>query len=215
MDKTEVLRYLGARGDPGPEAAALIDSCARELAAAAGSAYTYSIVSAATGGGVLLDDRVLILSRDLEAHLAGCGKAAVFAATLGVSTEYVLYRYGRTDVSRAAVLHACAAALIEELCDKMENEIAGRAWEEGLFIRPRSSPGYGDFSLSHQRDIAALTRCGSRIGVGVTESLLLTPSKSVTGIIGLSRQSIREAKSCGGCGMRETCEYRRRGACCR
>jgi len=215
LNRPEILRYLSVHGEPDPETAALVDDCAQELAAAASEAYTYSLVPLRLDAGVLLDGYHLIKSHDLEAHLAECDKCAVFAATLGTSAEYLLYRYGRTNVRRAVVMHACATAQIEELCDRMENEIAEHAKAEGLFLRPRYSPGYGDFSLEHQRDIAALTQCGSRIGVGVTESLLLTPSKSVTGIIGFSKVRVPVSDSCVHCRMHDTCDYRRSGPCCK
>ncbi len=216
MKREEILRYLGYKGAPADEATEkIIDECVNELKSISKNAFTYSFHSLEIGEDILLSPDVHIQSRALKEHLTGCEKAVVFAATLGTSTEYALYRYGKTDVSRAFVMHACAAAMIEELCDRMEDEIAFKVSAEGLFLRPRFSPGYGDFSLTHQRDIVALTRCDSRIGVGVTESCLLTPSKSVTGIIGLSKQSIEEADSCSFCAMHESCEYRRQGICCK
>lgn len=215
MNGSEIFRYLSVQGEPDPGTSALVYDCARELAVAASEAYTYSLVPLRLDGDVLLNGRYLIKSRDLAAHLAECDKCAVFAATLGASAEYLLYRYGRTNVRRAVVMHACAAAQIEELCNRMENEISEHAKAEGLFLRPRFSPGYGDFSLEHQQDIAALTQCGSRIGVGVTESLLLTPSKSVTGIIGFSKIRVPASDSCSSCRMHDTCDYRRSGPCCK
>ncbi len=217
MDRQEILRYLGYKGAPAdPATEALIDACVAELEIIARRAHTYTVYPIELKDGALcIASRIHIQSRSLARHLTGCRKAAVFAATLGSSTEYALYRYGFTDVSRALVLHACAAAMIEETCDRMEEELSASPASEGLFLRPRFSPGYEDFALQHQKDIVALTRCDTRIGVGVTESFLLTPSKSVTGLIGLSDRSIRQADSCAYCAMKEHCEYRRQGLCCK
>ena len=53
-----------------------------------------------------------------------------------------------------------------------------------MFFKPRFSPGYGDLSLEVQKEIFSLLDCPRKIGVSLGDSLLMTPSKSVTAIIG-------------------------------
>ena len=57
---------------------------------------------------------------------------------------------------------------------------------EGLSLRPRFSPGYGDFPLSMQTPIFDALDCPRKIGVSLNASLLMSPSKSVTAVIGLA-----------------------------
>ena len=56
-------------------------------------------------------------------------------------------------------------------------------------FRPRFSPGYGDFPLTAQRDIFAILDCPKRIGLSLNQSLLLSPTKSVTAVIGKEQRT--------------------------
>ena len=75
---------------------------------------------------------------------------------------------------------------------------------EGWYLRPRFSPGYGDFSLNHQTEIISVLQCPKKIGLTLTDSLLMAPAKSVTAVIGLSR--IKQPCHRHGC---EVCEKKR------
>ena len=93
---------------------------------------------------------------------------------------------------RAVVMQACAASLIESYCDECQEPIAQEAASRGLYLRPRYSPGYGDFDISYQREFLTVLDCPKRIGLTMTDSFMLAPSKSVTAVIGLTA----EAQSC-------------------
>ena len=81
-------------------------------------------------------------------------------------------------------LQALGSERVEALCDEFEKDIKKELGGEGVFFRPRFSPGYGDLPLEFQKDIFRLLECPRRIGISLGESLLMTPSKSVTAIIG-------------------------------
>ena len=51
----------------------------------------------------------------------------------------------------------------------------------------RDSPGYGDFPLEAQREILVILDTPRKIGVSLTDSLLMVPSKSVSAVIGVAR----------------------------
>ena len=57
--------------------------------------------------------------------------------------------------------------------------------KEGLALRPRFSPGYGDLPLEFQRDFFRILRPQRRIGVTLTDACLMVPSKSVTALVGI------------------------------
>ena len=52
-------------------------------------------------------------------------------------------------------------------------------------IKPRFSAGYGDFPLSAQKEIFGMLDCARQIGLTLNDSLLMSPTKSVTSIVGL------------------------------
>ncbi len=123
----------------------------------------------------------VVRSKDLAGNLEGCGRVILFAATAGFAIDRKILSSGRISPSKALMFQAIGSAQAEVLCGRfcadMEKEY-GR-------LRPRFSPGYGDLPLELQRDIFRALGPEKRIGVTLNESLLMTPSKSVTAIAGI------------------------------
>ena len=133
----------------------------------------------------------------------------LFAATIGEGADLLARKYGRINVAKAVVMQAAAAAMIETFCDEENEKLRAEAAEKGLYLRPRFSPGYGDFSLNHQRDFARVLEMQKTVGITLTESLLMLPSKSVTAVIGVSKQDARCVLSgCESC-RNAGCTFRR------
>ena len=56
----------------------------------------------------------------------------------------------------------------------------------------RFSPGYGDFDLKYQKDILEYLDANKKIGISLTDSLMMIPTKSITAIIGIKREVIND-----------------------
>lgn len=150
-----------------------------------------------------------IRSRGLARNLKGCLEVILAAATLGTRTDLLLRRYSRTDMTRAVILQACAAARLEEYLDAWQEERKKELEEEGLYLRPRFSPGYGDFSIHHQKALLQRLEASKRIGLTMTDGYMLTPSKSVTALAGISlEETACHRQGCESCGKSD-CAYRR------
>ena len=98
----------------------------------------------------------------------------------------MIKKYSVVNIAKAAVTQAAGAACIESYVDEVEAAIRQEAMKRGMYLRPRFSPGYGDFPLEYQKDIFEILECSKRIGVTLTEGNLMMPSKSVTALIGLT-----------------------------
>ena len=145
--------------------------------------------------------------------LAQCHRAALLACTLGARFDLALTAVQARDMARAVILDACGSALVEQGCDEAEKELSARF--PGRYLTDRFSPGYGDLPLELQRDICAALDTPRRLGLHVTESLLLNPVKSVTAVIGLSdRPQMARVRGCDYCQMRERCPLRKGGKHC-
>ena len=150
-----------------------------------------------------------IRSRGLARNLKGCLEVILVAATLGTRTDLLLRRYSRTDMTRAVILQACAAARLEEYLDAWQEERKKELEEEELYLRPRFSPGYGDFSIHHQKALLQRLEASKRIGLTMTDGYMLTPSKSVTALAGISlEETACHRQGCESCGKID-CAYRR------
>ena len=179
-----------------------VQSCSeiREIAAPKYAFAEYEIQ--VNQGEVIFPDCKIIKSQTLAQHLCGSGKCAVMAATLGHEVDRILRRLQYSDMAKAVAADECASALVEEICDSAEKEIAQKAMKQGYFTTSRYSPGYGDFSLDNQ--VTVLELAGIR-GVSITEDNLLLPQKSVTAIIGYSKEKPLYANKCSACSSKEKC----------
>ena len=103
--------------------------------------------------------------------------------TAGLSADRLISRYALTNTAKSVMCDALFSAAVEGICERLEREIALR--EKNSRFRPRFSAGYGDLDLSVQKDIIALLSADKKIGLSLTDSLQMTPSKSVTAFLGV------------------------------
>ena len=151
-----------------------------------------------------------IQSKDLVKNLQGCDKVVLFAATIGVEIDRLIARYGHISPAKAVMLQAIGAERIEALCDALCESIqqgAGGEKEKDknkVSLRPRFSPGYGDLPLETQKDIFRALNCSKNIGLSLNDSLLMSPSKSVTAFVGLAQaQSDNSVDECRSANVHE------------
>ena len=207
----EAIRYLGyGRHAVDEHTLALVESCFEELSQAACGRIVYRIfdLEFQENGRIELGN-LDIESRNLNKNLAGCEKAVLLGATLGPKVDMLLRKYSIGDMARVVTLQACAAAMLEEYLDDWQLNLEQEMQKEGYYLRPRFSPGYGDFSIEHQDMILRMLDTAKKIGLTLTGGNMLSPSKSVTAVIGLSKEKIPcHIKGCEEC-QKTDCAYRR------
>ena len=147
-------------------------------------------------------------SAALGRNLADCDGVIVFAATTGLGIDRPIAKYGRISPSKSFLFHAVGAERIESLCDCFCAEIQKQAAEQERFIKPRFSPGYGDLPLEMQESIFRVLDCPRKIGLSLNKSLLMSPSKSVTALIGITEKNTGHSLGkCDSC-ENEGCAFR-------
>ena len=94
LDLDEVLRYMGTPpSQAGPELRALVEECGRAVCAAARPRWAWRAFDIAEeADGVCLSCGLLLPGQDLKRHLRGCGRAAVFCATLSAQVDALIRR---------------------------------------------------------------------------------------------------------------------------
>lgn len=122
-----------------------------------------------------------VKSRALARHLAGCTRVLLFAATVGMGVERYLTGLSALSVSKRYFADAVSSAMIEDACNLLQAKIALQYGK----LTPRFSPGYGDLPLSVQPALLARLDAARRVGITLSPSLLMTPKKSVTALIGV------------------------------
>ena len=127
-------------------------------------------------------------SRDLRQHLEGCGEILLFACTAGAEMDRRIARAKLQSAAKGLLMHAIGAQQVEGGCDRLCLRLAEQFPDRQL--TDRYSPGYGDLPLEMQRDVMKALDCGRTVGIALTESLLMTPCKSVTAIIGMKEKKL-------------------------
>ena len=214
IDRKEIYRYLGYRGHEADEATKqLVEVCVKELLTVAEPRYVKREYPLKVRSDGMLDLGCFQTnSKNLMTNLGGCGQVLLMAVTLGLGVDRLLLKYGKLQVTKAVVLQAAAAAMIESYCNRLCLEWKNEYKELGLYLRPRYSPGYGDFSLEFQKRILEELDAGRQLGITLTDGCLMVPTKSVTAVIGVSEtETTCRIEGCESCGN-ITCLYRRSSA---
>ena len=142
------------------------------------------------GGRVSLG-KISVNSKNLAKNLSGCKRALIFCATVGAEVDRLVQKYSRLSPAAALMINAFGSERAEALCDGFCHWFAT---ERGVLLRPRFSPGYGDLPLEFQREIFALLEPEKRLGAALSESLIMSPSKTVTAIVGITTIESRNSR---------------------
>lgn len=202
----EALRYAGCRGDGSDLPLA---ECLQLMEGAVNGQVLFEEVPVhETEDGVDLGFAEA-KSRGLLKNLHGCTHAILLAATAGIGVDRLIARYSRVSPVHSLLLHGIGTERIEAIADEFCRQQNERLCPQELCLAPRFSPGYGDLSLSFQRDIFSFLGCEKRLGLMLTPTLLMTPTKSVTAIAGIRPldKTVRKA-GCTACGKAD-CAYRK------
>ena len=184
VDLREALRYAGVRGED-PELRSLLEDCLGEVEDQLRYDVCYTFLPVDGAGRVRGLGDAFSGSDALCRHLTGCERAVVFAATVGLAPDRLVWKYGAASPTRALMHQALATERIEALCDAFCLALGEEAALRGESVTGRFSPGYGDLPTEGQREIFQLLDCPRRIGVSLGENLLMGPVKSVTALVGL------------------------------
>ncbi len=214
-DINEALRYAGVPSPPPEDLRCAMESVAAQVNKRITPRWHWRLydLEHRTGDEYLPTLNLALTGRSAGRMLAGCDRAVLLCCTLGSVFDSYLRALQSRDMAKALLTDAYGNALVEAGCDAAEKEIAKKM--PGIHLTDRFSPGYGDLPLALQPSLCQALQTEYRLGVYVTDSLLMNPCKSVTAIIGLSHQpQMARIRGCGYCSMKDTCQIRKGGKTC-
>jgi len=133
---------------------------------------------------------------------------AIFVSTAGPRLEqWSSELMAGGDTMRGYLVDAIASEYVEQASAWVERQVEGRVQSRGWKITNRYSPGYCDWPLSEQHKLFSLLP-EKFCGITLTESALMIPIKSLSGIIGLGPDVKRGAFQCSICDFKDC--FRRR-----
>ncbi len=158
-----------------------IDSCKEELLKVINYKYAFKKVAVDLSNQDYVNlEFCEVKSKNLYNNLQGCSSAIIIAVTAGIGVDRLLGRLNLLSQSKHFITDALSSAAVESFCDYV-NQIINEQYK----TKPRFSPGYGDLPLEIQPSILKLLSADKTLGITLNKSLLMTPVKSITAIIGV------------------------------
>lgn len=150
------------------------------------------------------------VGRIISRQLRGSQAFAFFVATAGEEFEQLQHRLkDEDDMVKVFVADSIGSVIAEKAADCMELSLQKAIDERGWRHTNRFSPGYCGWHVSQQQMLFPLFGEERPCGVSLTDSSLMVPIKSVSGVIGLGPSVRKLEYSCGLCDFKD-CYKRRR-----
>ena len=206
VNTSEVLRYMGVK-NPTLEDKNSINSLIENLSLNITPKVVYEKFSVNINSDKI-DLSFTTSNSTLIKKVLNCSSEVfLFTATIGLEIDRLINKYSLTSPSTALFYQALGTERVETLCDEfcayLSKEISP------LALTKRISPGYGDIPLSMQKDIFSALNPTKYVGVSLLDSMLMSPTKSVTAIVGLSNCTQKESNlKCDNCNKTD-CDFKK------
>lgn len=215
IDRGEAFRYMGF-GDQTPDESFIkrVDDIEERLIKTAKPRFIWRLMQLSRNeNGICNAGSIKLNGISITEHLKDCNEAVFMAATLSSQADILISRANKINMTDALIADALASAGIEQICNKAELLIGQELKDK--YMTWRFSPGYGDLPIQLQEDFISILDAQRKIGLTVTDSYMLIPTKSVTAIIGISNKPLpKKRQGCMLCNMHDKCQFRRRGVHC-
>lgn len=214
IDKKRICSEIGYDngGQPPARVLSLVEEYVENAGELIDPSYTYVIedVKVVHGSRVLIGKNVVFNSDIVARLLKRCKKVAISVVTIGSYLEGTARRLAKDGhLLQASVLDAIGSQAVHKVAEHVQNEIQAWSRPRGLVVSRRFSPGYCDWDIGQQLMVfRAVGR--DTTGVHLTDTCLMIPSKSISGIVGIgsAESGIAEYNPCGICD-KDDCAGRR------
>lgn len=149
------------------------------------------------------------ISRIIAGQIKELTKIAVFVCTAGSFLEdYASQQMRIGNYPEAFIADHLGSLVVETAVDNIQEQLRIDLLNEDLKITNRFSPGYCGWNVSEQHKLFKLIPEGE-CGIHLTDSALMQPIKSISGIFGIGERVIFKQYACNLCNIQE-CIYRGR-----
>jgi len=132
-------------------------------------------------------------------HMNKARSVAVFACTAGPEISRLASEYNRKGHAvHAYIADSLGSIIVERSMDIIQEHLRVLMSEKGLKITNRYSPGYCGWDVKEQKELFGLLP-DNYCGITLTDSMLMKPIKSVSGIIGIGKDVTYDHYSCNYC----------------
>jgi hypothetical protein len=148
---------------------------------------------------IAIDEVIFDTGKIVTNSLKKSSSLILFTATIGEKMEHFskqLMKEGHT--LEGLIVDLIGSALVEAVVEHLHRHIEQTASNLGLNVSNRYSPGYCNWPVSDQQKLFPLLK-GNDCGIILTESSLMLPVKSVSGVIGIGAELKKANYKCNVC----------------
>ena len=143
----------------------------------------------------------------IASQLTHANQIALFLCSIGSGMElWSKQCAAEGDPTMSYFVDTVASVIVEATADTLHDHITWYLKTLGLKVTNRYSPGYCDWSVEDQHNVFSFFT-KNFCGVSLTNSALMLPIKSISGIIGIGKHVEYKPYFCDVCG-RKDCTYK-------
>lgn len=184
IDYDMLFAYLGIK-DKREEFTPILKECLNEVLDKLSYRVCYCSFSVSKLCGGLDLSFTISNSKKLNEHIKNCTEIIVFSSTIGIEIDKLIKKYNHISPLKALIFEGIGTERIESLCNAFCTFLTQEYSRQNKLLKSRFSPGYGDLPIETQKDIFKVLNPNKYIGLTLNDSMLMSPSKSVTAIIGV------------------------------
>lgn len=159
---------------------------------------------------ILSHGQLFETKRIVTHQLKNSERAAWFVCTAGEEiSQYARQLMAEGDLMKGYVVDVLANVVVEAAMDKVQLSLENEIKKTGLKITNRYSPGYCDWDITEQKKLFSVFP-ENYLDIALSESCLMIPVKSVSGIIGIGKEVKFNKYTCHFCSDK-ACLYRDKG----
>jgi len=156
---------------------------------------------------IMFQDREFLTGKIITSNFTRAEGALLFLFTAGKQYEIrSRQQLQNSDQIKGYITDVLGSIIVELAVEKMQDELEAEQNNSGYNITNRYGPGYCGWPVSDQEKLFSFFPEGFA-GISLSESSMMNPIKSVSGIIGIGREIRKTAYHCNICDDRN-CIYR-------
>ncbi len=212
LDPNVIAGYMGytdgAAPEPIPQMVSDVLSEAPEYAAIrAGYVLRDDIEHDKKEKTIRIDGEVFNLGRFISSRMRKALKVAIAVSTAGREfSDWSKRLMAEGDMMKGYIVDVAGSEIVDRAMEKLLDIILSEFQEEGMKVTDAYNPGYCDWPVSEQQKLFSFLP-ENFCGVTLSESSLMQPVKSLSGLIGIGPDVRRTGYMCYNC-PDMTCIYR-------
>jgi len=207
LDREAIHRLLGEQdGAEDAYSKTLVDQCIQQCREQSSPKAAYVHVEAAktasteqiAAGGLLFQ-----CGKIVHKMLKQSESYAAFIVTAGPGPEQLARELlEKGEYLEGYIIDLVASALVDSVADAVHEKIREDAGSRNLKVSNRYSPGYCSWDVAEQQKLFSLFPANC-CGITLSESSLMTPVKSISGLIGIGSEVKFNDYTCEICTMKD------------